>query len=138
MIACASDGTASGHTNPSRPPYIEENSIHLTANPFLCPIEGTGFTWTAAAKTVSKTNAFADIDDSEPDKYAIRVTGGTGITPGLYWIESKNDNDSVVLKESIGASDASDVEVAYNFNINNVTGGGALLREAGFALEWDT
>lgn len=66
----------------------------------------TAVTWTASSKTLTKTNGFSDYTYA-PGNY-INVTGGTGVTPGIYKIASKTDDSNIILESSIG-SDASDV-----------------------------
>lgn len=50
--------------------------------------------------------AFADYTWASGDK--LKITGGTGITPGVYEIASKVDDDGILLTASAG-SDAADV-----------------------------
>ena len=62
-------------------------------------------TATTSGTTLTKTAAFANYTWYEGDE--IYLTGGTGVTPGLYEIASRTDDDNVELTESPGnASDA--------------------------------
>lgn len=97
----------------------------LTSNPFLCPVSQTAVAYTASTRTLTKAGAFTEVGVG----YRINITSGTGITPGKYWIASKTSDDAVVLAKSPGASDAADVVIDYDFQLNRVAGGGKELRE---------
>jgi len=71
-----------------------------------CVISGDG-TWTAASKILGKTAAFASYTWASGDQ--IYVSGGTGVTAGWYEIQSKTDDDNIVLKDSLGDDDLTDV-----------------------------
>lgn len=89
----------------------------------------TAGTYTDATKTLTKVGAFTSLTlDSEYPQFSanyIYLTGGTGITAGLYEIESKTSNDAIVLKTSAG-SDSSDVTTStgakQTFDNNSVAG----------------
>lgn len=76
----------------------------------------TGASYDDGTKRLTATGAFAGYDhaaatEPEPDdeKYnVIYLTGGTGITTGLYTIASKIDDDTIELSSSAGST-ASDV-----------------------------
>lgn len=76
----------------------------------------TSGSYTDSTKVLNKTGAFSSYDHSAASAATIvthrynyiYLTGGTGITPGLYEIASKTDDDNIVLAASAG-SDASDV-----------------------------
>ena len=77
----------------------------------LLPATFTNAAWTAATRTLVSASDFTNYQDVAGSK--IRITDGTGITAGIYEIESKTDNDTIVLTESIGA-DATDVDGHIN------------------------
>lgn len=62
--------------------------------------------WTASTLTLTKTGAFASYTYRDNDR--IYVSGGTGVTAGLYDIASKVSDDEITLATSIGP-DAADV-----------------------------
>jgi len=132
--SCWAYGNTSGVRSVTAVPLIDEIES-LTANPFLCPVSATSVSYTAATKTLTKAGAFSGIDNTHPTGYRIRITGGTNMTPGTYWVASKVSDDAVVLATDAGTDDSVDAESDYDFNLNNVEGGGKTLREAGFELE---
>jgi len=122
----ASFGSTSGHKLNLA---VGTNDITLTVNPFVAPFRATAVAWDHDTLTLTKAGLFADAVAG----HFVRVTGGTGVTPGLYEIASKTSDNAVVLKASIGA-DAIDVVLDYNFNLNNLANGGKLLRDATLGL----
>ncbi len=74
--------------------------------------DGFGFaistgTWTASTLTLGKTGAFSSYTWHDGDR--VYVSGGTGITAGLYEIASRTSDDAVVLATSCGSANALDV-----------------------------
>jgi hypothetical protein len=121
-----SHGNTSGHTNlvadGDWPDFGHGDNV--TGDPlFRCIIYGEDFAWTAATSTLSKTGKFAGASVGDE----IRVTGGTGVTPGYYEIATVVDDNSVTLTTSMGASDATDVELEPDFTPAE----GSPLRNAG-------
>lgn len=55
----------------------------------------TGATYTAATRTITKTNAFTSYTFRPKD--CIYITGGTGFTAGWYLVQSKTDASNIVL-----------------------------------------
>lgn len=66
------------------------------------PITLTGATWTEATRTVTKVGAFTSYRFLQGD--GTTITGGTGAATGAYKIESRVDNDKIVLEQSIGSA----------------------------------
>jgi hypothetical protein len=62
----------------------------------------SGGTWTESTNTLNKTAAFASYTFAGGDM--IYITGGTGAATGWYEIESKTDDDNIVLCRSIGSA----------------------------------
>ena len=76
----------------------------------------SGGVFTTSTKRLVKTGAFAAYDHSAataPDRPSrtnvIYITGGTGVTAGLYEIASRISDDEIELTEDIGGTDPSDV-----------------------------
>ncbi len=67
----------------------------------------TAATFTTSSKNLNETAAFSGYTFTSGDMIAI--TGGTGVTVGLYEIASHTDDDNIVLVEDIGGTDPSDV-----------------------------
>lgn len=68
----------------------------------------TGATYTTATRTLAKTGAFTNVSPGD----FVNITGGTGATAGYYQIESKIDNDTVIITASAGGSN----QVNYTFD----------------------
>ena len=66
----------------------------------------TNATWDYSARTLTKLNAFASLDLREDDH--IYVSGGTSVQVGWYSIESKTNDSTIVLSETINSSGTSD------------------------------
>jgi len=72
----------------------------------------TSGTYTDSTKTITKTGAFSSYNHTTATAAAnitlrynyIYLTGGTGITPGLYEIASKTDADNIILTSSAGSN----------------------------------
>lgn len=69
-------------------------------------ISDTAYTWTEATRTLTQNNAaqpgdFASYTWAAGDK--MFISGGTGAIPGWYVIDSRTDDDSIVLQTSIGS-----------------------------------
>jgi hypothetical protein len=107
--------------------FIPPESIELTASPFIGPFWAVGVAWTAATKRLVETGAFVDAYVGGK----VQIVGGTGMTPGRYDIAAVISNDEVELATSAGASDATDVEIYPIYELNDLAGGGALLRDTG-------
>jgi hypothetical protein len=60
----------------------------------------TGATWGNVAQTITKVGAFADYDWLTGDLFDL--TGGTGLTPGLYVIDEKVSDDVLHLATNAG------------------------------------
>lgn len=80
-------------------------------------LDGLGFnlssaTFTAATKTLTKTNAFSSYTPRTGDQ--IYIKGGTAVTTGLYTVVSKTDGSNIVLSADIttNASNPTDVSSA--------------------------
>lgn len=73
-------------------------------------ISVTGATWHESTLTLEKTNAFASYTFVEGDK--ITVTAGTGADLGDYEIDSRTDDDNIVLKTSIGSAADGQTDIA--------------------------
>jgi hypothetical protein len=76
----------------------------------------SGATFTTATKTLTSVGAFASYDHAAATapEYVSRynyiyISGGTGVTPGLYEIASKTSDDAIVLVADIGGTNPSDV-----------------------------
>lgn len=67
----------------------------------------TAATFTNATKNLNETGAFTGYTWNSGDQ--IYISGGTGVTTGLYEIASKTDNDNIVLVDDIGGTNPSDV-----------------------------
>lgn len=67
----------------------------------------TAATFTNATKTLSQTGAFTSYTFTAGDQ--IYISGGTGVTAGLYEIASKTSNDAIVLVADIGGTNPTDV-----------------------------
>lgn len=67
----------------------------------------TAATFTNATKNLSETNAFTSYTWNSGD--TIYISGGTGVTTGLYSIASKTDASNIVLGADIGGTNPSDV-----------------------------
>jgi len=72
----------------------------------------TGATWTEATKTLTKTGGFASYSFLSQDK--LKVTSGTGATPGTYVVASRTDDDSIVLETSIGSGADGSTNIAFS------------------------
>ncbi|MCC6679867.1 MAG: hypothetical protein IT445_03095 [Phycisphaeraceae bacterium] len=59
-------------------------------------------TWTETTKTLTQTGAFAGYTFAAGD--AIVITGGTGVSAGMYGVASKTSADAIVLSESISTA----------------------------------
>lgn len=64
-------------------------------------------TFTTSTKNLNETAAFAGYSFTSGDE--IYISGGTGVTPGLYEIASRTDDDNIVLVADIGGTDPADV-----------------------------
>ena len=106
------------------------NDITLTADPFTWSKSLTAVSWTFATKRLNKTGGFAGVHVGQ----SVNVTGGTGVTPGLYAIASVDSDDQITLVASIAGADTADVTTEPVFNINNHANGGAVLRAATVVL----
>lgn len=89
-----------------------------------------GATWTEATRTLTLIGAFVDYSFLSAD--TIDVTDGTGATTGRYEVESRTDDDSIVLRTSIGpaADGQTDIEatlandqvaLAPDFDVRQIT-----------------
>ena len=73
-------------------------------------IRVTNGTWTAATKTLSETNAFANYFAGFATNDVIYISGGSGDTvPGIYQIASAPDAHTITLTKEISASDETGV-----------------------------
>lgn len=63
--------------------------------------------FTTSTKTLTKTGAFASYTFTEGD--ILYISGGTGVTAGLYEIASRTSDDAIVLVADIGGTDPADV-----------------------------
>jgi len=89
-------------------------------------------TFTNSTKTLTSTGAFSSYTFSAGDE--IYISGGTGVTAGLYEIASKTSSDAIVLVDDIGGTNPSDVtssdgpfaSIPHAFNTGN-TGNTSLL-----------
>ena len=92
--------------------FVKQNAIAATpsdSNDGLDPlgIGLTAATFTNATMTLAQASAFASYTFTAGD--LIYISGGTGVTAGLYEIASKIDNDSITLVEDIGGTNPTDV-----------------------------
>lgn len=78
-------------------------------------IVGEGATWTEATRTLTLTGAFADYSWLSAD--TVDIADGTGATVGTYEVEEHVDDDSVILRTSIGA--AADGQTDIDFELPN-------------------
>lgn len=62
----------------------------------------TDGTWTEATKTLTSTGAFTSYSFLAGDQ--IRITGGTGVTTGVYTVSSRTSNDAIVLTTSLSTA----------------------------------
>jgi hypothetical protein len=106
------------------------NDITLTVDPFIWSKRLTAVSWTSATKRLNKVGGFANVHVDQ----LVNVTGGTGVTPGMYEIASVDSANQITLVASIAASDTADVTTSPDFNLNNIAGGGADLRAATVVL----
>lgn len=67
----------------------------------------TGATFTNSTKVLTKTGAFTNYTHQTGD--VVYISGGTGVTAGLYEIASKTDADNIVLVADIGGTNPTDV-----------------------------
>ncbi len=65
--------------------------------------------WNNTAKTITKTDAFADYTFASGDE--IYVSGGTGVTAGFFTIASRTSDDVIVTSSDIngGSGDVADI-----------------------------
>jgi hypothetical protein len=75
----------------------------------------TAATFTNATLTLTKTGAFTNYVYQNGD--TIQVTGGTGVTQGLYAVRGRVDNDSIVLFQNMGGANPADVVFRINKTI---------------------
>lgn len=92
--------------------FVKQTAIVATPADTNDGLDPIGFnlsaaTFTTSTKTLNKTGAFASYTFTAGD--LIYISGGTGVTAGLYEIASKTDNDNIVLVEDIGGTNPSDV-----------------------------
>lgn len=73
------------------------------------PLAITGGSWAFATNRLTKTGAFANYVWSEHD--AIKITGGTNITPGWYLVKSKINDDTLELFQEISSDNANHADV---------------------------
>lgn len=71
------------------------------------PVAFTNATWTNGTSTITKTGAFARTVLT-PSTVLI-VTGGTGVTTGVYRVTSKTSSDAVVVDRSMSGGAPTDV-----------------------------
>jgi hypothetical protein len=79
----------------------------------------TGASWTAATRTINSTGSFASYSFLSGD--SIEVTAGTGVVVGNYEIESRTDDDNIVLATSILATDIADASVGGTIDNDQVS-----------------
>lgn len=63
----------------------------------------TGATWTESTKAISTSSAFTDMV-AHPAR--VLVTDGTGVVVGDYQVASKDDDDTILLTQSISEDDS--------------------------------
>ena len=68
-------------------------------------------TFTTATKVLTKVGAFTNYTNQNGDR--IKITGGTGVTPGWYTIASRDSDDQITLDLDIGGTDPADVSATY-------------------------
>ncbi len=69
----------------------------------------TSANWTASSRTITDTGAFADYTFLAGDQ--LKITSGTGLLAGFHTIESRTDDDAIVLKDTIIATDIVDSSI---------------------------
>lgn len=79
--------------------FLEDRSIDLAPR---AEITLLGATWTEATRQLEETGAFADYDHIPAD--TIDITGGTGATTNRFEVQEKLDDDTIILRTSIGAA----------------------------------
>lgn len=84
---------------------VTEEAVNIT-NDFV-GANLTAATFTTSTKNLNQTGKFSGYSFTSGDK--IYITGGTGITTGLYEVASRTDDDNIVLVEDIGGTNPSDV-----------------------------
>lgn len=67
----------------------------------------SGATFTNSTKKLNKTGAFAGYAWQANDR--VYISGGTGVTTGLYRIAGKDSDDQIELVDDIGGTDPTDV-----------------------------
>ncbi len=99
----------------------------------------TGATWTASTKTLTKAGAFTSYNHATATAPTydlqktniIYISGGTGgVVTGWYTIESKTNNDSIVLTSRLTAND-----VTNGTNITSSNGPKATVADTSTALK---
>lgn len=100
--------------NPSSADYWLDETNGLDTNDGLDPwgFAVTGGSYTSSTKRLVKAGAFTAYDHAAATAPAlahdrlnfVRLTGGTGITPGLYEIAAKIGNDEIELVTSAGSN----------------------------------
>jgi lysophospholipase L1-like esterase len=68
---------------------------------------GTNFTFAAAGKTITKANAFTSYTWTAGDFFYAK--SGTGVTPGLYLINSRDSASQITLDTALAAGNPTDV-----------------------------
>jgi len=84
--------------------WLDRGSFYVDQ---LVNLDLTAALFTTATKTLTSVGAFSSYTHSTND--VINITGGTGVTTGLYTIDSKTDNNSIVLVDDIGGTNPADV-----------------------------
>lgn len=84
------------------------------------PLSITGMTYSepGAVPTLTKTGAFSTYTFAAGD--TIEITGGTGVTAGVYRILAKSSNDAITLSDDIGTPTPTDVAGTISFPYINL------------------
>lgn len=70
----------------------------------------TTVTWTASTSRLTKTGAFTNCQNGS----AIRITGGTGATTGIYIVTNKVSNDVVAVHRQAGSTDQTNYAITID------------------------
>ncbi len=78
----------------------------------------TTATWDESSLEITQTGAFTSYTWSDADR--IYITGGTGVTPGIYIIAAKDSNNTITLTSSIstGSIDLNDADITSSTGWN--------------------
>lgn len=92
--------------------FVKTSTIVATPSDTNDGLDPIGFnlsvaTFTNSSKTLTKTGAYSSYTFTSGD--LVYISGGTGVTTGLYEIASKTDNNNIVLIADIGGTDPTDV-----------------------------